>query len=226
MHPFSRTPYFLAVAFAVVVALWLTSAEAQGPRRARGLPAIAAPVPEPASAEAVLGLAVAKVCSNEASLRVARPADCALIYQAVRRHGNTAAEQLAWLTDHSSCVLGEEEPSEMRGNCAWTRQLTRSSRRPPAWENAATWADHVPRWAAMLVFVDRMIAGHTPRGGWPCEQDPDTWGGHMDVARAVRLGYTQVACRGTANTGWMYPRWDRETPRLMDTVTVLPEEPD
>lgn len=182
------------------------------------------PPPRLTQAQAALGLAVAKVCANEASLRRATPADCALIFQATRRHGETPEEQLAWLRGHSSCVLGDEPPGEMRGNCEWTRQLTRSNRQPDAWADAASWARHAPRWAAMLLFCDLMAAGHPPPRGWPCRRDPDTWGGDMDMRRAVARGYTQVACRGTANTGWMYPRWDRPTePRLMDTVTVLPE---
>lgn len=52
--------------------------------------------------EQVLHLAVAKMCANEAFHSYG---DCLLIYQATRRHGTTAAERLAWLHEHSNCVL-------------------------------------------------------------------------------------------------------------------------
>lgn len=210
--------------------LFASSAFAQPseePRRARGLPGFESTPLLLTPAEAALGLAVAKVCANEASLRQSRPADCALIYQATRRHGDTAKEQLEWLVGHSSCVLGEEAPpaSEMRGNCPWTRQLTRGDARPDAWEDEASWPRHAERWLAMLSFCERLASGHRPQGGWPCPRNPDTWGGGMDMARAERNGYTLVVCRGTANTGWMYPPWDWVRPTsIADTVTVLPAD--
>jgi len=161
-------------------------------------------------AESALGLAVARVCANEASLQRATPADCALIYQAARRHGDTQEEQLRWLTNHSSCVLGPRRRHRLRGNCAWSRNLTREGTRPQSWPTVSPWRRYKPRWLAMLAYCDALAGGAIPAGGWPCERDPDTWGGHMDHGRARRLGYTRVTCHRTANTGWMYPAWNRD----------------
>ena len=216
---FSRLPYILSVLFAVAVLLWATGAEAQhAPRRARNLAAIAAPTPPMTAVQRALGLALGKLCANEASLRLARPADCALIYQASRYHGDTPAERLAFLHRHSKCVLEERAPRTMRGNCPWARDLDRALTRPPAWSDTASWETFSPRWEAMLRFCDRLAAGLEPSGGWPCARDPQTWGGSMDPAS----GYTPVTCRGTANRGWMYPRVRRNrAPSIADTVELV-----
>ena len=192
------------------------------PVRAEEIRGSQRPPPVLTEAERALGFAVAQVCANEASLRQARPADCALIYQATRRHGDTPEEQLRWLQRHSRCVLGPSAPAPDAevGNCHWTRQLTREGTQPAAWTNTASWETHRPRWLRMLAFCDRMAAGQRPRGGWPCRRNPDTWGGSMDPA----VGYEPVICRGTANRGWRYPHWDRSRRPTRSTpeVVVLP----
>ena len=217
---FSRKPYFFAVLFALAVTFWLTSAEAQVQiLSVGGDPVEVESAPKPTEAQRALGLAVAKVCANEASLRRSRPADCALIYQVARRHGETPEEQLAWLSRHSRCVLGAVAPRVMRGNCRWTRQLTRRGTQPDAWNGeVARWRNFQPQWLSMLRFCDRLVMGARPRRGWPCEKDPQTWGGTMDDA----VGYTLVTCRGTVNNGYMYPRWNRvRPPEIEDTVTII-----
>ena len=157
--------------------------------------------------ETELALAVAKVCANERSLGAARPADCALVWQATRRHGETAEERLAWLRAHSSCVLSDREMSarEALGNCRWTRHLADSDARPAGWPALVPWERFVESWRGMRGFVRQLVLeGRRPRGGWPCPVDPDTWGGPMDHARAIAHGLVPVRCEGTRNQGYRY----------------------
>lgn len=157
--------------------------------------------------ERALALAVAQVCANESSLDDPRPADCALIWQATRRHGATAAERLSWLRHHSSCVLTERELTRrelVAGNCRWTRNLTDTDDQPEGWPAHWVWENHSGRWAAMRRYCLQLVAGRVPRGGFPCSEDPDTWGGVMDHARARSLGWRALSCRGTSNDGYRY----------------------
>lgn len=155
-----------------------------------------------------LALAVAKVCANEASLEQARPADCALIWQTTRRHGRTPGARLAWLRAHSSCVLSERPLSarELLGNCVWSRHLSASEEAPQAWPEQIAWPRYAPRWRTMRAFARRLVAGAVPPGGWPCTEDPFTWGGPMDHADAVASGLVPLSCRGTLNEGYRYQR--------------------
>lgn len=162
--------------------------------------------PELDEDQAALALALAQVCANESALNDSRPGDCALIFQATRRHGATASERLAWLRRHSSCVLGTRERTarEMRGNCAWSRNLTASDAEPEGWPSRWSWERHAPRWARMRRYCAMLVAGWRPSGGWPCAEDPDTWGGTMDHTRARARGMRPVVCVGTVNEGYRY----------------------
>lgn len=155
-----------------------------------------------------LALSLAKVCANESSLFGGRPADCALIWQTVRRRGETNAERLAWLRAHSSCVLTDRslQDDEQRTNCRWTRGLTDSDAQPEGWPEHWSWERAAVRWDQMRRLCASLVAGQRPHGGWPCERDPDTWGGRMDAARALRAGMRPVDCEGTLNTGYQFAR--------------------
>lgn len=171
--------------------------------------------------EQQLALAVAKVCANEASLQRATPADCALIFQATRRHGDTALERLEWLRRHSNCVLTDRPmtANERKGNCRWSRHLTASAAEPDGWDPDLPWEDpYAGRWRAMRNFCLHLVRGGTPRGGWPCSRDPDTWGGRMDDPGTM----ASMECRGTANEGY---RWSGlASNRLSGTAHVNQRE--
>lgn len=159
--------------------------------------------------EAALAMAIARVCANEGGLRAEHPADCALIYQATRRHGDTARERLDWLAAHSSCVLTSRALTEdelVRGNCRWSRYLADSDATPQEWPAGWSWDRAIPRWAAMRRFCRGLVAGRTPADGWPCAEDPDTWGGAMDRVGALAAGMRALRCEGTLNAGYRYAR--------------------
>jgi hypothetical protein len=167
--------------------------------------------------DAALALAVAKVCANESSLFSGSPADCALIWQTVRRRGGeTSATRLTWLSEHSSCVLTDREMvgDEALGNCRWTRGLTATAEEPSGWPDHWSWERASERWDAMRRLCTSFVARRRPRGGWPCEEDPDTWGGRMDRARAERIGLVPIECEGTINDGYRFP------PRRPLTITL------
>lgn len=143
-------------------------------------------------------LALSQMCANEA---FHSRADCLLIFQATRRHGTTSAERLAWLRDHSNCVLVETPPRSMRGNCRWTRTLTLSDSRPSGWDTRrdGTWEGVNQRqWARVRELTAILVRGGRPRGGWPCHIDPDTWAGReTDAQRIAGLPPTSVPLRCT-----------------------------
>lgn len=146
-----------------------------------------------------LALAVARVCAHEASFR--SPPDCLLIVQSTRRHGDTPAERLAWLERHSPRALTDD----------WTATLPADSdARPEHWPDHWDWPRWAATWRAMRESVRAIVVdGREPRRGWPCERDPDTWGGrvtdrrHIDAHRDV---LEPLGCVGTLNEGF---RWRR-----------------
>lgn len=185
--------------------------------------------PSLSPAQEALALAVAQVCANEA---FSHQADCLLVLQTVRSHGTTPGEQLAWLTQHSSRVLGPDEPVARRGrslgNVPWTRHLTDSDERPAGWPTDPNWrwepwtdsggrehGGHVRTWR-LTRSLTRAVIGRgfpTPRRGWPCSRDPETWGGRRtDADRIARLAhvYEALQCvdratgRETLNEGFRY----------------------
>lgn len=183
-----------------------------------------------------LSLAVAQVCANEA---FGHPADCLLILQTVRSHGETPREQLTWVRAHSDCIFGEDEPVAREGhplgNCPWTRHLTNGDAQPAGWPGGDwrwdPWVDSrgrshegsQGRWRRTRQLVRSIVVDwHTPRGGWPCTDDPHTWGGRLvDAARVSQYAhiYQPLYCRDpltgdpTLNEGYRYrPRAFHPTP--------------
>jgi hypothetical protein len=155
--------------------------------------------PEPAAAQDVLedeerelALALAKICVNESSLLAVRPADCALIWQTIRRRGGeTAASRLAWLREHSSCVLTDRpmQEDETQTNCRWSRGLDDSDAAPEGWPEHWVWSDRaVERWQQVRELSTALVNGGRPRGGWPCERRhaPDRVRGHEEHRLPVR----------------------------------------
>lgn len=148
--------------------------------------------------EQQLHLSLSKMCANEAFHSYG---DCLLIFQATRRHGPTPEERLAWLTEHSNCVLVQIPPRSMRGNCRWTRTLNLSEERPSGWDSRrdGVWEGMNQRqWARIVALVGNLLRGARPRGGWPCPIDPDTWAGRQtDAQRIAGLPPTIVPLRCT-----------------------------
>lgn len=157
----------------------------------------------PPRAERELSLALARTCVNEAGFH--SPLDCALIWQAVRSHGDTHVERLRWLRTHSPCATGrlsQQEALERPGQCAWTRNLDRSGRRPAHFPPNAAWRPHL--FDRVLRYSERLVAGELRVD--PCPVAPHTWGGRqLDDARARAQGLEPCACDPrTRNEGW---RW-------------------
>ena len=160
-------------------------------------------------ADADLALALARVCVNEAGW--SHPADCDMIWQTTRSHGTTSEDRLSWLRRHSNCVLGESAPpADAPGNCDWSWYLPTGDEAHPRWTATVPWTNYARAWARVRAHTRGLVAGRRPRGGWPCSQDPDTWGGPMDHERAARRGMTPLGCRDhararpTLNEGYSY----------------------
>lgn len=162
-----------------------------------------------ADAEADLALAVSQVCANEATLH-ASPEDCAMIWQVTRSHGRTAAARLRWLRRHSNCVLTDRPMTEKerKGNCRWSRYLTASDSKPRGWPEGVNWRGlYDSRWARIRQYVRGLVSGATPVSGWPCPEDPDTWGSpKLDMEQALKQGMQRLHCVGTANEGFLFRR--------------------
>lgn len=154
-----------------------------------------------------LAVAVARTCAHEAGF--ASPADCSLIVQATRRHGDTPGERLAWLARHSDGALT---------GAHWSASLPLGvdEQAPAGWPTDVDWTRYAPRWQRLREYVRGLVVeGHTPRGGWPCERDPDTWAGRRVDAAHVAEHAAQLepmSCRDprtgapTLNEGY---RWRR-----------------
>lgn len=170
-----RKPLLLAIVLAFVTA---------------NLPAKA----NPPRLENELALAIGKVCVNEAGWHA--PADCVLIWQATRRWSSTTAGRLAWLRSHSGRVLGTKKCTT--GNCLWTQNLTWSDDRPEGL--VGLWRPEW--WARVRELAQRLVRGEETRT--VCSEDPATWGGPADHARAMRLGFTALDCEGTLNEGYLH----------------------
>jgi len=144
-----------------------------------------------------VGLALAKVCVNEAGFTSL--ADCAMIWQVVQTHHQDARRGLAWLRAHSRRVLGSRR---CRRNCRWSRNLSRSLAAPQGWPQSARWRPEA--WQAVLTLADALVAGE--RAWAPCKGVPVTWGGRMDRAGALARGLVPLTCYGTRNHGWARPQ--------------------
>jgi hypothetical protein len=175
------------------------------------------------AAERALALDVARVAVNEGGFGGQRPdgtralpgAEIALIWQTVRGKGRTTETRHAWLRRHSSCVLTTRELTtrERLGNCAWTRNLRDDDSEPLGWPNRVPWARRVARWGVVRAEATSLVRGNPPRYGWPCRQDPDTWGGDLDHAHALAAGMTPLECVGTLNEGYLFAAPEPQEPR-------------
>lgn len=146
-----------------------------------------------------LALDLARVAVNEAGF--GSPADVVLIWQVVESRARSDADRLAWLRSHSACPTGQttrEVALSRPGNCAWTRELDDSDRRPQSWPAAVVWRPEA--WARVRRLALRLVYGLEQRR--VCSSSPSTWGGDMDAARALERGLVPVACEGTLNTGY------------------------
>ena len=176
----------VGVSLALALFLWSAASSADPPR----------------GVQAELGLAIAKVCANEAGFT--SPADCDMIWQVVETHHSTGRRQLAWLRAHSRRVLGTRT---CRGNCVWSRNLTRHPQKPAGWPVTARWRPDA--WQTLLAQADALVAGQ--RDARPCSGEPVTWGGAMDRAGAIRRGLIPLTCEGTRNQGYARHVVDRSS---------------
>jgi len=129
--------------------------------------------------------AVSRVCAHESSFVSA--ADCLLVWQATRRHGETAEQRLAWLYIHSPCALRGSRCGTGRhqgdpGHWSAFLPVGSSMEAPQGFPESLSWDDYAPRWARMRSMVRHLISGDTPPGGWPCREDPDSWAGRIHDA--------------------------------------------
>ncbi len=135
-----------------------------------------------------LANAVSRVCAHEASL--SHMADCLLVWQATRRHGETPEARTAWLYRHSPCALrgvlcGHGRHQHDPGHWSSTLPLS-GDEQPSGWPTTLSWSDYAPRWAAIRRTVRRLVHGDAPPHGWPCVEDPDSWAGRVHDADHVR----------------------------------------
>lgn len=173
--------YALAAGALLMVLFGFASCGARG----RGIAAAQDVHPDEGRRAALhLADAVSRVCAHESSF--ASAADCLLVWQATRRHGETSQERLDWLMRHSPCALrgvrcGTGRHQGDPGH--WAAFLPSSGEAEPSgWPETLDWADFAPRWTRMRSMVRRLMRGDVPPGGWPCHEDPDTWGGrHVDA---------------------------------------------
>ena len=135
-----------------------------------------------------LAASVSRVCAHESSF--VSLADCLLGWQATRHHGDTTAGHLAWLQRHSPCALrgvrcGHGRHQHDPGH--WSSTLPVSGdEQPENWPSTLAWSSYAPRWVRMRRTVRRLVRGAVPPGGWPCPEDPDTWGGRVHDAEHIR----------------------------------------
>lgn len=165
-----------------------------------------APVSAQDGADRRLVELVAKVSMNEA---LDSYDDLALIWQVVEGHGDTDAERVRWLGQHSGCVSGarftQDEARARPGQCRWTRNLHPDGRRPRGWDRTlhGRWSRMRPRW---LVHIDRVRAFVRGRDPYrPCPIAPSSWDGDHPSwrARAEARGWVAVECDGDArNIGY------------------------
>jgi len=131
--------------------------------------------------------AVSRVCAHESSF--ASAADCLLVWQATRRHGDTSQARLDWLLRHSPCALRGSRcgTGRHRGDPGhWAAFLpTSGDAEPEGWPETLAWSDYAPRWTRMRSMVRHLMRGETPPGGWPCHEDPDTWAGRRVDAEHI-----------------------------------------
>lgn len=143
---------------------------------------------------------VSRVCAHESSF--VSMADCLMVWQTARRHGDTAQERTAWLFLHSPCALRGVRcgSGRHRGDPGhWSSALpTSGDAEPRGWPSTLVWATYAPRWARIRRTVRRLIRGDRPPGGWPCVEDPDSWAGRVYDREHVernRAHLREIDCR-------------------------------
>ena len=154
---------------------------------------VRAQVPRPADltrTERQLAIALARVSINEGG--DSEP-DGELVAQVTLARGETAAERLHWLGEHSRCVAGpmsQDEAYQRPGNCRWTRNLHPDGRRPRGWrrELDGHWSRTRGRWRTVLERAVEYVRGD--RAADVCDEDPDSWDG-------VIYGADRVAPEGS-----------------------------
>lgn len=182
-------------------------------------PALAQDTQEPEAeqheAAEALALDLARVCVNESGW--GSPADCAMIWQTVRRSGRTDEARQAWLRRHSWTLFTEAPVSH--GNARWTRDLNAEGERPRNWPSEApSWEHYEKRWASVLRYATGLVKGAIRRR--PCPSSVVTWGGEMDSAQALRRGLVPLECEGTINTGYARPPQEPEAPAVPSEDTA------
>lgn len=132
--------------------------------------------------------------------------DAAMIVQVVEGHGETPAERLRWVSQHSRCIAGRLTPRELArryGNCRWAANLTPDGRPPLGWPwSVGYWEQRtLPRWRAHQPVVRALVVGADPYR--PCDETPYTWGNPRDHETVDRRGALRVVeCEGTRNIGY------------------------
>ncbi len=169
--------------------------------------------------ESELVLAQFHVSINEGALQNVREAS--IVDQVTRAHGKSASERLAWIRKHSPCSSGARvsrgmaskgNEGNMRcaiGNSEWSRQIKPSCEKPEALNVTKEWWDKVNKEKCLQVFhlTQALVEGRVKDK--PCKtvdgREPETWGGDMDRARALRLGMVEHECVGVLNGGFSWP---------------------
>lgn len=165
-----------------------------------GAPRSAATAPD---VRADLKLALAKVAVNEAGF--SSLPDVALIYAAAGSMGRSHQTRLNWLRRHSRRVLGDREC--LRGNCRWTRSLEWNDMMPVGWDPVRDGRWVPQRWARARRWAHGIVEGTLEVQACPGDEPPQTWGGRMDHARALRHGLSPLGCREfshSLNEGYRY----------------------
>lgn len=182
-----------------------------------------------------LALQIARVSANEGALRYR--VTTALVWQVVRENGGkTASKMSAFLTKHSPRVAGIRKCRI--GNCFWTPNLSRNDAKPRGLVlKDDYWSVRVlPFWKDALAYADWLVSGRRETED-PCDVQPQTWGGPMDRAGAIKRGLYPIGCRSmdacttnSCNDGfttyarcWKNGAWVCDPslePRLKHTVPV------
>lgn len=140
-----------------------------------------------------LALQIARVSANEGALRYR--VTTALVWQVVRQNGgNTLSKMASFLRRHSPRVHGQRVCRI--GNCFWTPNLGRNDNKPAGLvlRNDFWHIRILPFWRDALSYADWLVSGQR-KSDDPCSVQPQTWGGPMDRAGAIKRGLYPIGCR-------------------------------
>lgn len=144
---------------------------------------------------AVLALALARVCWNEAGWD--SPQDCLAIAEVVRSTSSSGEITLGALQRLAPHVAtGRPRGAHQR----LSTELRADGARPASWPGHLPW-ERVwrARWLRVLALSRALVEGRV-RGR--CERAPIAWGGAMDRHLAARRRLTRVDCGQTRNEFW------------------------